>query len=201
MPRHTKTEVETSHLLIADFRNSEGHYANAFVWRHLIATANHVAQAKPRIMTPDGKDGQFDFESVGSRDLSLSVNEIPHNPGYEQLHIPTVGEVLYVRGHHGKQRAFFQIAGKVLQIARDGRILIKAIPMMGMQKEKLLRRKLCLDDFEMVFQDGMSGSPSIFGKNAVSGVLVSPGGGDFRGHRVYLESAAALVRCMVTPKN
>lgn len=194
MSRYTRSEAETRNLLIADFRNSEGHYANAFVWRYLVATADHVARANPRIMTADGKDGHFDFSRIGVRDLSLSVNEIPHNPGYERLHIPTVGDLLAVSGHHGKQKDFFQITGEVLQIARDGRILIEAIPIMGRQKKKLLRRKLYLEDFEMVFQDGMSGSPGLFGVDAVAGLLVSPGGGDFKGHRVYLEPAAALVR-------
>lgn len=183
------------HLLIADFQNPEGHYANAVLFRYLVATAGHVADGSPKIMTPAGSEGNFWFKRIKGRDLAISSNQAPIE-GYQRIHVPRVGEEILVCGYHGSERKYYEIVSVVVGYDKKGRIIVEAIPKMGIRKARKLRRDLVPDDFEKIFQVGMSGSAGLNKKDRLTGLLTSEpldnDMGDFSGHRVVLEPAKYL---------
>jgi hypothetical protein len=173
-------------LLIADFQHNDD-YANAVLFRHLIATAGHVAEANPIIMTQDKKPGSFSFREIPGRDLALSKNDVPHNLGFDEIYTPSVGEIIVICGYHGKLREYFEISAKVIKV--NNRILVEAIPI----KNNTSKKPSQPEDFEKIFQLGMSGSVALNSQNnQMIGILVSSAFGDFPGHRVYLEPASYL---------
>lgn len=182
-------KLRPEHLLIADFQNVEGHYANAILWNYLVATAGHVADSEPKIMRPSGAVGDFWFRRIPGRDLAISTNTMPLEKGFSQHRVPRKGEVIVVCGHHGPQRNYFEIQAVVIGFDTKKRIVVEAIPRMGLQQSKKLHRKLVPEDFDNYFQLGMSGSPGINTQEHVLGLLSEGAGGDFKGHRIVLEPA------------
>ncbi|MDH5533890.1 MAG: serine protease [Candidatus Pacebacteria bacterium] len=154
------------HLLLANF--PDNNYANAFILRHLIITAGHVAGAPLNIETNDKTEsGQFSYQIASEQDLAISRQQIP-SAGYELGSSPEIGDNIIVCGHHGPEQLYFEIEAVVSGFDQRGRIIIKR------QKGK-------------IFQLGMSGCPALNTKNQVIGVLVEGVKGT-KGQEVYLET-------------
>jgi hypothetical protein len=188
--------------LIADFQNENGWYSNAVLWRYFVATVNHVSRENPLIMTPSGDHGKFSFRQIGNRDLAISENANTQNPypkkhdkkkrGFHRVYTPSVDDILMFCGHHGPERKYFEFEVKVFGYDTKDRIIIEAVPRMGLRKASLLRRNLVPEDFDNFFQEGMSGSPGLSGDDKVAGLLSTRHPGHFVGHRARLEQARYL---------
>jgi len=153
------------HLLLANF--PDDNYANAFILRHLIITASHVAQASLDIMTHDKSEiGQFSYQHLPEKDLALSQQQVP-SKGYELGPTPIIGDKVIVCGHHGINQHYFEIRATVIGFDNRNRIIIKR------EKGK-------------IFQLGMSGCPVLNQDMQVIGVLVEGVIGT-EGNQVYLE--------------
>ncbi len=192
--RRTLGNSSEHNLLIADSGNSEGHYANAILIQYFIATAGHVAEGNPAIVKPDGSDKvTVSFRYIAGRDLAISCERTVSMRGYTKLQKPTVGQTFLICGHHGLARAYYEIQAKVVAIGKDKRILVEAVSRNGVASMASGGRRLLVpDDFEKVFQLGMSGSPGLTASDAVVGLLTAHAPGDFEGHRAYLEPATEL---------
>ncbi len=162
--------IEDERLLLANF--DQNNYANAFIYKYLIVTAGHVAIDGMPIQTPNKKEsGRFTFRKLASRDLALSQQYIPA-PGFTEAATPSIGETVWVLGHHGANQEPFTIESTVEDITNQGRIIIK----------RKTGKK---------YQLGMSGCPVVDQKNRLVGILVEGVSGT-NGEQVYLEPAIAL---------
>lgn len=161
--------IEDERLLLAKF--DQNSYANAFIYKYLIVTAGHVAIDGMPIQTPNQREsGNFTFRRVGSRDLAHSQEPVP-TLGFKEVATPSIGETVWVCGHHGANRELFTIESTVEAFTNEGRIIIK----------RKSGKK---------YQLGMSGCPVVDSQNRLIGVLVK--GADEDGEKVYLEPAIAL---------
>ena len=154
------------YLLLANF--PDDNYANAFILRHLIITAGHVAGSPINIQTNDkAESGQFSYQISLEQDLAISRQTIP-SKGYELGSTLNIGDTIVVCGHHGPEQKYFEIVAIVDDFDSKGRIIIK--------------RKS-----GKIFQLGMSGCPALNIYNQVIGVLVEGVVGT-KGQKVYLET-------------
>lgn len=143
-------------------------YANAFILRHSIITASHVAQGVKRVLVPESNEwGTFHFWHSPQQDLAFSTENIP-TVGIERVRRPQVGELVIVRGHHGPHLQFYEIPARVLAIRPDRKIVIERTS-------------------GMLFQPGMSGSPAFTENGEVVGVLFRGVDGT-HGEQVILEA-------------
>ncbi len=157
-------------LLLAE--DMSGCFANAFILRALIVTANHVANGRPIFQVPFTEQlTNITLEEVRSRDIALSVVKTIAQ-GFESVAPPELNQYLTIVGFHGFQHLPFEIVVRVIEILPDGRTIVERIS--GTEA-----------------QVGMSGSPAVTAQNEVVGILVSGVEGT-DGKQLYLESIIDL---------
>lgn len=162
--------IDHERLLLARF--DAQNYANAFIFKYLIVTARHVANDGMPITTPKGdENGYFTFQKHNKRDLAQSRERVP-TQGFSEASMPSIGETVWVCGHHGSAQEPFIIESEVIGFSNEGRIIIKRI-----EGKK--------------FQLGMSGAPVVDAQNRIVGVLVQGVEGK-NGEQVFLEPAIVL---------
>lgn len=166
----SKTHSKENLFLAYD---ASGNYANAFILNYWLITAGHVAFNGILISDSNAKEqGNFNFLHHPIRDIARSEFSV-QGKGFEILVAPSIGEKVYVVGHHGRRKQRFTIEAEVEGYDRVGRFILKRT------KGKS-------------FQLGMSGSVALDRNGRAFGTLVKEAEGSKDGEKCVFEPVSSI---------